>query len=155
MARTFSTPAIKAMMDANTDKVFVLLVTFWHGSEIYRCCLNTEDVISRGQQFVPTYFQIRLPEVSDAAPQGCEIQIDNVDNRMVDMLRRVVTPVQVKLELVLADSPDVVEVTVDDLVLREATWNAQTISGRLMVEDMLNAGFPGNLYEARTFPGIF
>lgn len=146
---------MQALMAQETDKTFILLVTFAHENEIFRCCLNTEPIISRGQEFTPTYFQILLPEVNDSAPQGCEIQVDNVDARMVDMLRRIVTPVQVKLELVLAEQADTVEVTVDDLVLREASWNANSISGKLMVEDMLNAGFPGNLYEPRTFPGVF
>jgi hypothetical protein len=74
---------------------------------------------------------------------------------MVDMLRRVVTPVQVKIELVLASQPDTIEMVIEDLFLREVNWNISSISGKLMIEDMLNAGFPADIYEPRTFQGIF
>lgn len=155
MPRPLSAPAVEALMAANTNEVFILLVTFWHGSEIYRCCLNTENIVSNGLEYTAMYFEFLLPEVGDRAPQGCEIRVDNVDPRMVDMLRRVVTPVQVKIELVLASQPDVVEMTLEDLVMREATWSVSSISGKLMIEDMLNTGFPANIYEPRTFQGIF
>jgi len=64
---------------------------------------------------------------------------------MVDMLRRVVTPVQVQIQLVLASQPSQIELQIDDLFLREATWNISSISGKLMIEDMLNAGFPSDI----------
>jgi hypothetical protein len=155
MPRPLSPRAVEALMAHNTDQVFILLVTFWHGSEIYRCCLNTEPIISNGLEFTPTYFEFMMPEVNDRAPQSVEIRVDNVDQRMVDMLRRVVTPVQVKIELVLASQPDTIEMVIEDLFLREVNWNISSISGKLMIEDMLNAGFPADIYEPRTFQGIF
>ena len=143
------------MMAESTNEIFILLVTFWHGTEIFRCCLNTEEVSSRGQIFTPTYFNFKLPEVSDTAPQGVEIIVDNVDQRMVDLLRRIVTPIQVKIELVLASQPNVVELVLEDLVMRSVSWDVSKITGQLTAEDMLNANFPGHIYEPRTFQGIF
>lgn len=155
MPRPLSAPAIDALLAQSTGQAFVLLVTFTHAVETFRCCMNTEMITSRGQQFTPTFFQFRLPETSDKAPQGCEISVDNVDQRMVDILRRITTPIKVLIELVLASQPDVVELAIGDLVLREVSWNIHQISGKLMVEDMLNSAFPGHIYEPRTFQGIF
>jgi hypothetical protein len=43
----------------------------------------------------------------------------------------------------------------DDLVLREVSWDANRIEGTLVSEDPMNQAFPGHLYEPRTFQGIF
>lgn len=146
---------MSAIMAETTKEAFLLLVTFWHGTTTFRCAMNTEDVVSRGHTFTATYFDFKMPEVSDKAPEGCQIVVDNVDTRMIDMLRRIVTPMDVKIELVLASQPNVVELELNDLKLREVTWDVSQISGTLRIEDMLNAGFPGNIYEPRTFQGIF
>ncbi len=156
MARVFSPAAVRALMSANgNNEVFVLLVSFWHGTEMFRCCLNTEPVKSRGIIFEPTYFGFKLPDVTDQAPSGCEITVDNVDQRMISLLRRITTPLQVRIELVLASQPDIVELVIEDLVLRQVQWNVSQITGQLKIEDMLNAAFPGAIYEPRTFTGIF
>lgn len=138
-----------------TNQVFILLVTFWHGQEIFRCALNTEEVVSRGQVFTPTYFSVELPEVSNDAPGGVQLTVDNVDQRMIDLLRRITTPIQVKIELVLASQPNTVELYIEDLVMRNVSWNVAQITGQLTSEDMLNASFPGHIYEPRTFQGVF
>lgn len=155
MSRTFSPAAIRALMAEATNEVFVLLVTFWHGTEYFRCCLNNEPVLSRGQVFEPTYFGFKLPDVTDQAPSGCEITVDNVDQRMIDLLRRITTPLQVRIELVLASQPNIVEIVLEDLVLRQVQWNVSQITGQLKAEDMLNAVFPGHIFEPRTFAGVF
>jgi hypothetical protein len=157
MPRPLSPRAMRSIMAEVTDEAFILLVTFWHPSnpDIFRACLNTEPIISNGNTFEPTYFEITLPETSDKAPQGCQLSIDNVDRRMVELLRSITDPVQVQLQLVLASQPNVIEMQIDDLVLREVTWDASRIEGTLSSEDPLNQMFPSHLYEPRTFPGIY
>jgi hypothetical protein len=74
---------------------------------------------------------------------------------MVDLLRRITSPLKVQVQLVLASQPNIIEMQLDDLVLREATWDASKIQGTLVSEDPLNQSFPSHLYEPRTFQGIF
>jgi hypothetical protein len=157
MPRPLSPTAMRSIMSEVTNEAFILLVTMRHDdtNETFRCCLNTETIISQGQEFIPTFFDITLPEVSDEAPQGCKISVDNVDRRLVDLLRRITDPLKVTIQLVLASQPDVIEMQLDDLVLREVTWDASRIDGTLASEDPLNVGFPGHLYEPRTFAGVF
>lgn len=155
MARNFSSNAMRALMAEVTDEAFLLLITFSHATDVYRVVLNTESVFSQGYEFVPCWFEITLPESDDRAPQGCQISIDNVDRRMVELLRSVTDPVRVRVQLVLASQPNIIEMQIDDLVLREASWDASRITGRLTSEDPLNQKWPGHLYEPRTFQGIF
>lgn len=157
MPRTFSTPAMNALMAATTNEAFILLVTFTHvpTAETFRVALNTENITSNGNLFTATYFQFTLPETDSRAPQGCNITVDNVDQQMVPLLRSITQPLQVTLQLVLASQPDTVELELTDLLLRDVTWDANQIQGSLVSDDPLNQAFPAHLYEPRTFQGIF
>lgn len=157
MSRPLSTAALQAAMAQNTNEAFILLVTFVHAPtlETYRCCLNTEDITSNGNVFTATYFEITLPEDGDRAPAGCQITVDNVDRRLVGLLRKITEPLQVTVQVVLASQPNVIEMEFTDLVLREAQWDEYKISGMLASEDPLNQVFPGHLYDQKSFPGIF
>lgn len=157
MPRVLSNRALTAVMAQHTDEAFILLVTFTHvpTNEVYRAALNTEDVVSNGQVFTATYFDIALPEVANKSPQGAQITIDNVDERLIGLLRSITQPLQVVLQLVLASTPDVLEMEFPDLVLREADWDESKITGTLVSEDPLNQAFPAHFYDPRNFQGIF
>lgn len=157
MSRPLSTNAMRAVMAQTTNEAFILLLKFVHTPtlEEYRCCLNTENIISNGYEYTATYFEITLPEDGDQAPQGCQITVDNVDRRLVNLLRTIVKPLDVTVQLVLASQPDIIEMEFTDLVLREANWDVYKISGMLASEDPLNQVFPGHLYDQKSFPGIF
>ena len=58
-------------------------------------------------------------------------------------------------EIVIAATPDVVEMTLGDLLMREVTWDQSVIEAQLVSDDPLNQAFPGHIYEPRTFPGMF
>ncbi len=157
MPRIFSNRALAALMAQHTNEAFILLLTLTYvpTGEVFRAALNTENVVSNGQVFTATYFDISLPETGDKAPQGAQITIDNVDQRMIGLLRSITVPLQVMLQLVLGATPDVVEMEITDLVLREADWDASTITGTLSSEDPLNQAFPAHFYDPRSFQGIF
>lgn len=155
MPRVFSQAALEALMAESTSQAFILLVTFTHDQQTFRCALNTEPIVSRGFTFEPTYFNFTMPESGAEAPSSCQIIVDNVDPRMIGMIRTIVKPIKVLIELVLGSQPNTVEMTLDDLVMRNVSWNVSQITGTLMIEDMLNAGFPSHMYEPRTFQGIF
>jgi hypothetical protein len=157
MPRTLSTPAIEALMAQVTDEAFLILLSFEYvpTGEIFRCVLNTENVTSGGHVYEATYFEFTLPETGSGAPQGCEVSVDNVDQRMIGLLRSITEPLKVKIQLVLASSPNTIEMELSDLLMREVTWDALKIRGKLVSDDPLNQAFPAHLYEPRTFEGIF
>jgi len=157
MPRVLSDNALAAIFTQHTDETFLLLATFTHvpTNETYYAALNTQNVVSNGNVFVATWFDVQLPEISNRSPQGCQVTIDNVDLRLIGMLRSITQPLQVILQIVLASQPDTIEMEFSDLVLREAQWNESKITGRLVSEDPLNQAFPAHMYEPRTFQGLF
>lgn len=157
MPRLLSNRAVSAVMAQHTDEAFIMLVEFTHTptDETFRAALNTENVVSNGEVYTATYFDITLPETANSSPKGAQIRMDNVDRRLIDLLRRITKPLSVTLRVVLAATPNVVEMEFTDLVLREADWDAATITGTLTSEDPLNQAFPSHLYEPRSFQGLF
>jgi len=157
MPRIVSDRALEAVMAQHTDEAFILLVEFSHPptSEIYRAALNTENIVSNGEIYTATYFDVQLPEISNKSPQGTQITIDNVDLRLIGLLRSITTPLQVTIRLVLASQPDVIEMEFTDLLLREVDWDESKITGRLVSDDPLNQAFPAHQYDPRSFQGIF
>jgi len=157
MPRTLSDRALGAMMSQHTEEAFILLVEFRHDptNEVYRAALNTENVVSNGQVYVATWFDVQLPEIANRSPQGTQLTLDNVDKRLVGLLRRITQPLKVIMRVVLASTPDVIEMEFLDLVLRETDWNASVITGTLSSEDPLNQAFPSHLYDPRSFQGLF
>ncbi len=157
MPRALSSNALRALMAEATDEVFIILLTFEHEptNEIYRCALNTENIVSRANTYTATYFEVELPESSSSGYSGCKLVVDNVDLMLVSLLRSITEPLKVTIEVVLASQPNTVELELTDLILREATWDASVVTGTLLSDDPLNQKFPGHIYEPRVYAGIF
>lgn len=122
---------------------------------ILRVVSNTEDVVSRGMLFSATHFDLVLPADNGETFPTVELKIANVDGLLIQTIRGFPTAPEMTLEIVLSSSPNVVERTVDFLVLRSVEYNALTISGRLVVESSLSNRFPAYDYTPPTHPGLF
>lgn len=157
MPRPFSPAARAAIHGPATNEALIPLVTITHAptGDVFRVCANTEKIVSRGQEFSPFAFQITLPVESGEEMGGVQFVLDNTTLLLVDMLRRITEPAQFVLELVLASAPDYVEYTIADLLLREVTWDASKISGKLMLDDVLNQHFPKDSYDPVQYAGLF
>lgn len=157
MPRTVSAVARQALQAPSTGEAFIPLVTITHAptNDVFRVCANTERVVSRGQVFEPYAFTITLPVESGEEIGAVNFALDNTTLLLVDMLRRITEPAQFLLEIVLASRPDYVEYTIADLLLREVRWDASTINGRLMLDDVLNQRFPKDVYDPHQFAGLF
>jgi len=157
MPRTVSAAARIALQAPSTGEAFIPLVTITHAptNDVFRVCANTEKIVSRGQVFTPHAFTITLPVESGEELGSVEFQLDNTTLLLVDMLRRITEPAAFLLEIVLASSPDSPEYTIADLLLREVSWDASAITGRLLLDDVLNQRFPRDVYDPIQFPGLF
>lgn len=157
MARTLSARGVRSALALHSTDAWIVLLTLRDPASgaIYRSALNTEDIVSRGNIYTAVYFTFSLPNDDDEAPKGMSISIDNVDLRLVGLLRAITQPLQITFEIVIAATPDVVEMTLSDMLMREVTWDQSTIEAQLVSDDPLNQRFPGDIYEPRTFPGLF
>lgn len=159
MPRVLSPAATRTALAFETPVAFLPLLSFTDHlttpTFTYRVVCNTENITSRSNVYTACFFEFSLPDDNDEAPKGITVAIDNVELNFIKLLRTLTKPVHATLEIVLSSSPDVVEMTVSDLLLREIKWDAHTITGTLVSDDPLNQKFPADIYEPRTFIGMF
>jgi hypothetical protein len=103
---------------------------------------NNVNVTSQGQEYIALAFNVELYiDDGDRLPT-MNITLDNVTREFIDEVRTISTPLQIDLSIVNAESPDTVELSVPRMTLRNVSYDAQSITGILMLDDVLNQRFP-------------
>ena len=152
-----STAAVQAAFAQETAEVFLPLVTLDHADLAVpiRVVRNTEDVTSRGKFFVAFPFDIILPDQVEDRLAVARLTIDNVSREIGQAIRLVQSPLEVLVEIVRWSEPDVVEMSLPTLYLRNVTWDATTVSGELTVDDLSGEPYPVGRFVPSWFPGLF
>jgi len=167
VSRTLSLTMRAAMNAEVTGEVAVVLLTIEHAdlatpirlSSDTTSRLTTDPLIygteSRGNQFLFLPFSAVLPDDKDEAPPQAKVVIDNIDREIIPLLRSTSTPSSVTLELVLASSPDVVEMSYAALDLVAADYDSQSITISLAMDAFVTEPYPADTMNPSSFPGIF
>ena len=145
----------QAMYDPSTDEVLVyLLVVEANDSEMFYLTSERITITSNGQEYEPCPFKIALPDdVSDRTEQA-KIEFDNVDQSMINVVRSITTAINIRLSVVLASNPDVVEVGPYDLSLSEVDYDLMKIEGTLKGPNILDEGFPSESFSPASHPTL-
>lgn len=141
-----------------TSDALIPLLTLNHETfdQPGRIARNTADVVSRGMLFQSLSFDIIWPNMDGKSVPSFQVTVDVVDTNIRRSIQLATSPVRVDLEVVLASDPDVVEIgIVGVLVLRDVQWDDFTLTGSLMLEDVMQQIVPGDVYDPVQFPGIF
>lgn len=159
MARAgISNAGLASMLQATTSEVWLpLLELTLSDGTVYRVVRNNEDIVSNGQTYSAYAFDVTLPTSNNNEVPTAQLGIDNVDQMLIDGLRKQDKPVDVSIKVIRASSPNTIEISIDSLVLQNVQWNAKQITGTLTLEDILNATYPNhfNLFDPLQFPGLF
>lgn len=95
-----------------------------------------------------------LPSDLDDAPAAATIELENLDQDMVALVRSFITPADVALAVVLASSPDLVEVEYGGLRLVSADYDAGSVSLSISREEIEAEYFPSGRLSRLRFPGL-
>ena len=157
MSRSISATAKAAAFAQQTDQVYIVLLTIDQEDldAPIRLANNYTDIVSGGETYTGFPFAIELPTDQDEQIPAARLTIDNVDRAIVNAVRTMTTGAVVTVSVVLAASPNTVEIGPFVMTLRNVSWNATTVSGTLQSEDLLNEPFPGEFMTPNTFPGLF
>lgn len=156
MPRTLSNAALASMNAQASSDVWLVLLTLSHATLAtpIRLANNNEDVVSRGNTFIAFPFEVELPGEDPDQPPKAMLRIDNVDRRVVQTIRSIVAPPTVTLEVILASAPDNVEVSFTNMTLRNAQYDASTVSGELTFDAIYTEPVSLTMTPNR-FPGMF
>lgn len=167
---TISAAARAALYKQETDEVLLCLVTIAHPDlpidpdtgepRIIRFVNNTVDIVSRGENYVAFPFEVNLPDEDPEHPPAVEISIDAIrsddpDEDVVTIVRTLTSAPTFTFEVVLASTPDTVEVSAGEIELLSVDYDAMTLSGRLEYVNTLSQPFASHSFSPSYFPGLF
>jgi len=166
--RNLSTTFIDLMRSQETTDGAILLITIDHedlGSPpLYfsndPTTRHTETplvykTVSRGEDYFFVPMKISLPsEPQDGAPQA-SITISNVGQEIIELIRSVLTPASVTIEVVLASDPDTVEITFPTFDLTSVDYDASDVNLTLTIDSMAAEPYPAGAFTPGAFPTLF
>lgn len=165
--RSLSLTMRRALSDQVSGQVAVVLLTISHPvmSAPFRFSSDPTQRVSetpliygtfsRGNFYTFAPFSISLPDdVGERAPVA-QIQIENVSRTIVELVRSVSTRATVRIELVLASSPDTVEIAFPQFDLNGVSYNADTVTLELSMDSLSTEPFPAGKFSPAGFPGLF
>lgn len=154
---------------SETGRVAIMLITFTHADLVAPIRISTDPTqriietdehigygtISRGETFVYLPVRLRLPDDSDSGPGEMQLELDNVDRGMTQAIREIFSPINVKVEIVMDNALDTVDLEWPEYVLSNISYDATTITGTMLLENLVREPFPGLSFSPSTAPGVF
>ena len=150
------TALVQSAFAQETDEVWLILLTISHAdlSEDIRVVNNPVAITSRGMNFVGFAFELSLPiDSPDRAPVA-ELRIDNVSQEIAQAVRSISSAPTVTIEVIRAAAPGVVELSLDGFRLRNVNWNAESVRGTLVLDDIATEPYPAGIFGPASFPGL-
>ncbi len=157
MANALSNELLAQIFAQQSDDPFLTLITLSHASfaEDIRLVNNTKNFTSRGLEFLAFPVKIRFPIDDGESARDFTMDFDNASLEMIEQIRSVTNRIDVKIELVLASLPDVVQIIQDDLVISTLSYSAQKIQAKIVLDSFLNIEVTSERYGPANFPGMF
>lgn len=162
----------------DTTKLAMSQIAYPDG-RVYVCSNNVrtkgpQSIINKNpvddKLYTPFPFEVALANSNINREQTVTLSFDNIDRLLIDVLRQATYPLKIDFAIgvVLRVEFDVsgrngtayaegFEMGVTDLELQNVSWNAQTITGTLTKDSVLQKAFPSNhpYYEFLNFPGLY
>lgn len=149
-------PLIPYVYLPETTQAFLVLLTIQpsDGAPPLLVVNNNANIVSRGKTYLGYPFNVILPPDTGDRQQTVRLAIDNVDQAIMEEMRRLLEPPEITLELVLSGSPSTVEKKIDFLRLRSINYDAFVIEGILEPVSMMTSAFPGEVYTGVNYPDL-
>lgn len=156
--RQISQAAMQAILAQQTAEVFVPCLKIDHAdfANPIRLAMNTEKLARSDGDYMPYAFQINLPDQRDDTLPQVTLTVDNTDLEVNDAIRTIQGPPTITMDVVMASSPNTVEVGPFVYNLQSVQADANTIQGVLGFEEgVLSQQVPAQIYTPTNSPGLF
>jgi hypothetical protein len=169
---SLSAEALRTVFSPDADKDLIILLTITSrdstgtvtttrlaNNYLTRISETADDimygVVSRTNDYYFIPFNFTLPSEEENSTPRCAIQIFDATRFLIPLIRNIVGAPTIKIEVVLSSTPDTVEIDFGNFLLGGITYNANTISGELMVESLAQEPFPAHSFTPSYFAGMF
>lgn len=156
MSRGSSNKFLTTIAEEQPDDIFLHLITVdWPDNTTNRYVKNYEDVISRGNTYSASSFNVTLPEEPSDSIPSVTFQFGVGERTIVRKLREADGRPILTLELVLASDPDIVEMGPFTFDVRRYNTQGVSVSVEAGFEPYLDFAVPQFRYSPQLFPGLF
>lgn len=149
-----------------TDKVIIALLTFtspeltepiYVASDSFELlpAAGVRGVVSNGNEFIYMPFDIILPRDDKSGTVSAKLRIENIDRQIVGHVRTIRQAVQVKIQVVLSNDVDEIELEYDNFRLSNVTYDAMMVQGDLTLDYWGLEPCPSGRFTPSGFPGLF
>jgi len=170
---SMSPAAIRAVFSPDSDADLILLLTVYDPQDPAQVVLRLADgytgritaletpddvvygVRSRNNDFIFLPLEISLPSEDEAQAPKCSLVLNDVSRYAIPIVRTIVGPPKITMELVLSSSPDVVEASFAGFYINSFTYNAESVTAELAMIDYEREPFPQHNFSPAYFPGMF
>lgn len=170
MARKVSKKAREHVQAEVDPLVKVFLITLYHedlqepirvssdpterlGSDEINVIYGTR---SNGYEYMYAGFDACFANDEDGSPPQVQISIPNADRSIIEAIESMGPgPVTVDIQLVFADTPDIVEVALTGMELSDITYDESAISGIVSRDLLFQEPFPFRSFTPNEWPFLF
>lgn len=151
-----SASGIAAFLGYAPDEVISVLLEITHASIAtpIRVTDNGEDIVHNGDTYTAFPFTIELPADNDQLPVA-RLTLANVDGRIGEAVEAINTPPTVSIKLVLASTPNNVELEFSGFEMRSIKINAVAVEAELYQVSVTSEPWPSLRVTPAKFPAIF
>lgn len=155
--RLLSPAFLRAIHGQESAEVLLPLVRLSHPSWADDVCLvpDWQPIMHQGQEYTPYAFEITLPDDDAEGLPVLRWVADNVGRDLVMLLRAVTDKISARVVWVLASQPDLVEAGPFEIEMTAVEYDAQTLSGTMQIEPILDEPFGYFAMAPKTTPGLF
>ncbi len=151
-----SPEVLAQLFSQESNDPFLALVTLSHPSfTTLRLVNNSQNIVSRGNTYLAFPLKFRLPVDDGESAREVQMEFDNVGLELIDEIRSVTTPIDVKIELILASLPNAVQTSLEELKISNISYNSKVITAKLYMDGFLNVEMTSEKYNPSTYPGLF
>lgn len=160
MSRDTSSALRRMTAAAETGQVLLALIEISHSTILdgpLRLVQDVKPIVMNGNTYTAFPFEVTLPDDDEAASPRVKLKIDAVDQTIMSAIRTMAPgePPTVTISIVLASQPDVIEMQMTNMVLRDVMGTADSIEGELLIDEEDLLRFPEGSFTPFDFPGMF
>lgn len=148
--------AAEEMSAEETGTAYLTLLTITHpdlGTPL-RFTSDNVNTISNGNTFVPFPYDITLPDDTEGQIPEAQLVIDNTSTEIISVLRQLTTAPIITIDVIRSEDPNYVERSWTGLEWRSTSYNLDTITGKLTVENLATEEFPPLTFD-ESWDGLY
>ena len=156
----------EALNAERSDEVAVALVTITHPDLDAPVLLSSDPTqritidplvygtVSNGESYLFVLMSVVIPDDIKGQTPRSQLVLENVTSDMAALCRSFVSPADVRIDIVAASQPDVIERTFLGMRIVKASIDAEHVTLDVTREPFTNEPFPSQRMTRQRFPGL-